>query len=111
MPSLEDFKAHVKKAQRNLMQKIDKYSNKVKPILKPGETQPQTPKPIYEVVHYDQQQTLLAFCMEKMFTYYGREKLKLSPKILVSQDVLISNIGDCSHVLQKVLFGLEYIRV
>jgi hypothetical protein len=54
MPSLEAFKAHVKKAQRNLMQKIDKYTNKVKPILKPGETQPQTPKPIYEVVHYDQ---------------------------------------------------------
>ena len=55
MPSLEAFKAHVKKAQKNLMQKIDKYSNKVKPILKPGDTQPQAPpKPIYEVVHYDQ---------------------------------------------------------
>lgn len=38
MPSLEAFKTHVKKAQRNLMQKIDKYTTKAKPVVKPGET-------------------------------------------------------------------------
>ena len=43
MPSIDAFREHAKKSQKNLMQKIDKYANKPKP----GE------KPIYEIVHYN----------------------------------------------------------
>jgi|LauGreDrversion4_2_1035121.scaffolds.fasta_scaffold579365_1 hypothetical protein len=32
MPSLEAFKTHVKKAQKNIMQRIDKFTTKAKPI-------------------------------------------------------------------------------
>ena len=76
MKSVDVYKENVRKSQKTLIQKVDKYSNKP---TKAGE------KPIYEVVNYNYQQYLLAYCIHELYYTYGRAKLNLPPKILVNQ--------------------------
>jgi hypothetical protein len=72
MQSLDAFREHAKKTQKNIASKIDKYA---KP--RSGE------KPINEVVNYNFQQHLLAYCIHELYFTYGGAKLNLPPKILV----------------------------
>jgi len=101
MQSHDAFKEHVKKTQKIIISKIDKYA---KPKL--GE------KPIYEQVNYIYQQRLLEYCIQELYFTYGRTILKLSPKILViysSTHNLLS--GHSNNILPQILSGPEHLRV